>query len=152
MTTTKSTTKKKPITMVTLAKDILKWLEKPSKAPINPRRKYGYFRMLEYEPTDVQAKLKAAKEPVCDVCAIGAFVAAKAFREDNLRVSYLNRDQAIRFLEPVFTKAQREDYLPLIEIEEAFEAGEGLKAQTAVGRLRAICRNVIANKGVFIPK
>lgn len=138
--------------MVTLAKDILKWLEKPSKSPIQPRCKYGYFKMQgEYDPVDVQAKLKAAKEPVCDVCAIGAFVAAKAFREDNLRAPYLNRDAAIQFLQPVLTEAHRED-LPLIAIEQAFEEGEGLKAQTAVGRLRAICRNVIANKGVFIPK
>lgn len=177
---TKAKNKKAKITAVTLAKDVLKWLAPGGKVKIQLRKNFAYVRPtgsgVSYidrhgaeaasryylKPSsmsmELQDYLKAGK--TCNVCAIGAFVAAKAYREDHFPIDYhgAERADAAAFLESEFAMSSAFDIRsgrePMRTIELAYETGEGVssKIRSAKGRMRFICHNIIKNKGKFIPQ
>ena len=154
--------KKQPrITATMLAKDVLKWLKPATRKEVRlvPAMGTGYVRLLENKASDpllnrdfgadgdLQTFLLCGKP--CQVCGIGAFLVAKALRVDAIRAigGGVSRERCVASLKPV---GLGED--ALFYIEQAFECGTGLRSNTATGRLKEICRNIIANKGKFIPK
>ncbi len=155
------------ITSTRIAKDVLKWLEGPKKAcPIIPKGNgNGYIIIVPNAigKLDVQQHLKAKGK--CEVCGIGGLAAALAYRIDNLKLksgnpngcncgscssAYVERERLEKFLKPYFTLKQ------LDVIEFAFEHGEDMLGKndykwSATKRLKVICKNIIANKGKFVP-
>ena len=135
------------ITPVMLAKDVLKWLQPGSKVRIRPLLDNGFVGIKGDVSVDLQAYLKAGKP--CEVCARGALVAAKAYRVDMVQVSGDDfwRSETDTILDGIFNPYELND------IEEAFERGKGLPSwiTSARGRLKAICQNIITNKGKFVP-
>lgn len=153
-----------PITLTLLAKDILKYLQPDSKVKLKPRRKFAYCLTPKgnAEP-DLQKVLQAGK--VCEVCGIGAFLAAKAYRIDGVEfrdtLDFFSRHAGRRglgsseFDQRVVRNSLQAvaDPETLLRIEKAFEKGTGVprEIKSARGRLEWICKNIIRNKGVFKP-
>lgn len=141
--------RKQKITMTMLAKDVLKWLAKPKESPIIPMDNgHGYLiaRATRGNKVDIQQHL--TKPKACEVCAIGAFVAAKAFRVDGLEVQAMYREDCIDFMGGI---SDREE---MLKIERAFEDWDGITAtweSSAIEKLTLICKNIIKNKGKFVP-
>ncbi len=158
--------KKQKITPVMLAKDVLAYLDpkKRGKIRIFPRFGTGYLNVLREQPThggpvlydysveggsDVQKILKKGKP--CQVCALGALVAAKAVRADEVQTTYggvLFGNDVYAALEEVFRPRD------LAKIEQAFEDGccwevAPNDSEGAKERLIQICKNIIKNKGKF---
>lgn len=153
-----------PITLTLLAKDILKYLQPDSKVKLKPRRKFAYCLTPKgNEEPDLQKVLQAGK--VCEVCGIGVFLAAKAYRVDGVKftdtLDIWSRHTGRRGLgssgidqrvvhNSLYAVADRGT---LRRIEAAFETGLGVprEIKSARGRLEWICKNIIRNKGVFKP-
>lgn len=150
------------ITKTSLAKDILKWLDPSSKVKIEPVRNYCYVAgPKDDEETDIQKILLAGK--VCEVCAKGAFIAAKAFHVDGIELDIpatarynkaaddgkqsLNVGTITDTCDGIFSITEAR----LIEI--AFERGIGVpwRITTASGRLTWICKNIVSHRGKFVP-
>jgi len=147
------------ITSVMLAKDVLKWLANPAKeCPITPKTGNGYVvvKGSKAKEVDIQKHAKSGKK--CEVCGIGGLAVALATRTDSLKATHgsgrvgdysakVGYEETLSFLQPYFTESQ------LFQIEDSFEDGEGLPrgVESARARLKAICENIVANKGEFVP-
>ena len=118
-----------------------------SKVKIKPKFSNGYT--VTKTAVDLQSYLKSGNS--CEVCGVGALVCAVAYRKDKIKTSTSWLSGVSDVLNPYteirpFFGLENSGY-----IEEAFERGVGVKAKTAVGRLKEICKNIIANKGKFVP-
>lgn len=151
---------------VAVAKDVLKWVS-PSRAatghyifePLAERveQREGNFSRLSPK---AQAKV-AQKTKTCSVCALGAcFISTIAKYGGPGFGSYIqdtfNVDSMRATLHEVFSDEQLNEIETAYEKNLSFRGSQkaesfGCRYVTDIGRLRAIMRNIIANKGVFIP-
>ena len=149
MKTMATTKKPEKITLLMLAKDVLKWLKPGSKVKLVPKANHGYIGTTKQRGGDVQTYLKSGKP--CTVCGIGALAAAAAFRKDELQFDGfgLVASSSLRrvCIQVTGLKPSQADY-----IEYAFEYEEGLDhpAKSAKGRLTQICENIVKNRGRFV--
>jgi hypothetical protein len=142
------------ITAVTIAQDVLKWLEPDSPVKIVPKMHNSYIVIpLVGDDVDIQAYLQTGKS--CEVCGIGALAAAFAFHRDGLIAhpdynefdeeanGFVGSREIYTALQPYF------DHYQLATIEVYFESTAN-QSLSAADRLRNICQNIIRNNGVFV--
>lgn len=148
------------ITKTMLAKDILEWLKPRSKVKIDPQICGTYIAgpVGEKEVVDLQKILKAGK--TCTVCALGGFVAAVAYRKDEVKLgtdshykfpTSLALGGGVNFVEGILGGIFSAHECDVIE--RAFEYGRGMpvRIKTAKGRLKYICENIVDHRGKFVP-
>lgn len=149
--------KEMKITTTMLAKDILKWLKPGAKVKIKPRIAGTYVAgpKGDKDELDLQKILKSGK--VCTVCALGGFIAAVAYRRDEIKLSHHEHHKMPGCA--TFSASERGALAGFFSgeqcaaIEGAFEHGYRLPPRivTAKGRLRFICQNIVDNRGTFVP-
>lgn len=138
---------------VEIAQDVLKLLKVYDDKKLNIKQ-MTYFCTRRNLPTQCQLTSKIATDSECVVCARGALFLASVDRYDKCELSKYNtfnvtdrtRDEwgnkQIDLIEAAFEEWYRNG-------PEAFLFGQ--KYKTTRNRLKAICNNIIRNKGVFIP-
>lgn len=137
---------------VLLARDVLKLMEaKKIKAKSGVYVDLGTrYSRLSRRTVDIQDVIEKAKQP-CKVCLLGAAMLAFAHRHDEVTAGsrLISREECVDPLERLFSPVE------LAQLEAAFEGwgpsdlldGE----ENDDRRLTGIMKNVIANKGVFVP-
>jgi hypothetical protein len=115
---------------------------------------------------DLQDYLKSKKAKPCFVCGVGACFVARVYRKDNVPFDSFGYDSD--FMEDTLAGVFGSKQLDLIETafeqdagfgddwdisdEEADAAANfGARYKSDNGRLKAICNNIIANNGYFVP-
>lgn len=140
-------------TTVDLAKDVLKYLDPVTAGDIHikPRLGWGYVEMSNAAGTerDIQTRLLRGEE--CYVCAVGALAVAGALRGDGLAGYSVGREFTVSYTSILEKLGGRFTPEQLDALEDEFEGDNVLPRGDATGRLRAICENIIANGGKFVP-
>lgn len=165
--------KKKPVTLLTLAKDVIKIMDTPALMKVLDVQQGNYLeyggvnnalaKRMDKGPVELQEILNTPRLRTwlkCKVCARGMLVVAKALRLDNLPLSDLSQGDTTKQLDGIATDEQ----LSLIECafektgqfdsysEDASRAVDfGLEYDLCADRLRAIMNNIVNNKGTFRP-
>jgi hypothetical protein len=140
---------------VIIAKDALKWIRAGALLP---------QQMMYVSPIDTpvftdeqrQQQLRDVVIGKCEVCVKGAIFLSKAFNFDNvLATAYLDPDAIDKALEEHFSIEQYKS------MERTFEAWNNVtpaeikfieKYPQPKQRMMAILKNVIKNKGTFMPE
>jgi hypothetical protein len=158
----------KKVTVTQLAKDVLFLLSKRPK--LLDVENGSYFRIEEdineqvnktNQINDLQDALRLSAMK-CEVCALGAFFVAKVLRKDACAYSddiYRNvisnhlksiiSPEQMGLIEAAFEKDSYFSSAPYDVAQEAVDFGR--KYYDSKSRLKAICQNIIDNRGVFRP-
>jgi hypothetical protein len=158
------------ITATQVAKDVLVLLAKKPKL-----MQFGHFGYVApiwptAQTRDEQAAAHAAaqdfkdvllkeKQLSCGVCALGALFVAKVMRTDDcpFHLESYGRDEVSTKLVSLFSDEQMDLIESAYELygnqsEPGSAAAFGAKFKAGKPRLKAICQNIIENKGKFKPE
>lgn len=153
---------------VLIAEDVLKWLR--TRRLVVEEGSYITFFNEDEEPAPGEAlqpalaTLVTSKKP-CTVCALGACLIAKIDRFNAVDMPQwgFGRTATVLRLEDIFSSSQQDLIEAAFELRDVAERyviddlhidaaiAFGGRFDDARKRLRAIMRNIIANRGVFVP-